>query len=132
MPSTAFAIRHVGAAPDAVAPDGSQVHVLAQGTRGGLALFILPPGAVAKAVAHRSVEEVWYFISGRGRMWRKLGDEEDVAEVAAGVSLVIPVGTRFQFRCDGAEPLVAIGATMPPWPGEHEACFVEGKWPATV
>jgi mannose-6-phosphate isomerase-like protein (cupin superfamily) len=132
MTSTAFAIRRLGAAPDAVAPDGSQVHVLAQGTRGGLAVFTLPPGAVAKAVAHRSVEEVWYFTAGRGRMWRKLGDEEDVAEVAAGVSLVIPVGTRFQFRCDGAEPLVAVGATMPPWPGEHEACFGEGTWPATL
>jgi mannose-6-phosphate isomerase-like protein (cupin superfamily) len=132
MPPIALITKRISAAPDAVAPDGSQVHVLAQGTRGGLALFTLPPGAVAKAVAHRSVEEVWYFTAGRGRMWRKLGNEEDVAAVAAGVSLVIPVGAHFQFRCDGAEPLVALGATMPPWPGEGEAYFVEGKWPAMV
>ncbi|HJU17695.1 MAG TPA: cupin domain-containing protein [Stellaceae bacterium] len=132
MPSTAFVTKRRGVAPDAVAPDGSQVHILAQGVRGGLALFTLPPGAVARAVAHRSVEEVWYFLTGRGRMWRKLGGEEEIVEVELGVSLTLPVGTHFQFRCDGSEPLVALGATMPPWPGEGEAYFVEGKWPATV
>jgi mannose-6-phosphate isomerase-like protein (cupin superfamily) len=82
--------------------------------------------AVSKAVAHRTIEEVWYFSAGRGRMWRKLGDDEDIVEVGQGISISIPAGTHFQFRCDGAEPLVAIGATMPPWPGEGEA-FVEGK-----
>ena len=132
MPSTAFVTRRRSAAPDAVAPDGSLVHILAQGARGGLALFTLPPGAVARAVAHRTVEEVWYFLRGRGRMWRKLGDAEEIVEVEPGVSLVIPVGAQFQFRCDGAEPLVALGATMPPWPGADEAYFVEGTWPATV
>jgi mannose-6-phosphate isomerase-like protein (cupin superfamily) len=132
MPSTVFITKPVGAAPDAVAPDGSQVHILAQGARGGLALFALPPGAVARAVAHRSVEEIWYFTAGQGRMWRRLGEREEIVVVAAGISLVIPVSAHFQFRCDGTEPLVAIGATMPPWPGAHEAVFVEGKWPATV
>lgn len=132
MPSTAFATRRRSAAPDAVAPDGSAVHILAQGARGGLALFTLPPGAVAKAVAHRTVEEVWFFLQGRGRMWRKLGDMEEIVEVEPDVSLVIPVGAHFQFRADGVEPLVALGATMPPWPGAEEAYFVEGKWPATV
>jgi hypothetical protein len=32
----------------------------------------------------------------------------------------------------GAEPLAAVAVTMPPWPGENEAYFVEGKWRATV
>ncbi|MGH7112470.1 MAG: cupin domain-containing protein [Stellaceae bacterium] len=132
MPSTAFVTRCRSAAPDAVAPDGSEVHILAQGARGGMALFTLPPGAVAKAVAHRAVEEVWYFLHGRGRMWRKLGSAEEIVAVEPGVSLVIPVGAHFQFRVDGAEPLTALGATMPPWPGADEAYFVEGQWPATV
>jgi mannose-6-phosphate isomerase-like protein (cupin superfamily) len=44
----------------------------------------------------------------------------------------IPLGARFQLRNDGAEPLAAVAITMPPWPGEDEACLVEGKWPATV
>jgi hypothetical protein len=42
----------------------------------------------------------------------------------SGVSLATPTGTHFQFRCDGHEPLSAIGATMPLWPGESEAVSV--------
>ena len=97
-----------------------------------MAHFTLGPGEVSRAVAHRTVEEVWYFLSGTGRMWRRPGDEEEIAEVAPGVSLSIPLGTRFQLRNDGDEPLAAVAVTMPPWPGEDEAYFVDGKWPASV
>ena len=90
-------------------------------SRGGLAIFSLPPNAVSKAVAHRTVKEVCYILSGNGRMWRKLGEQEEIAELGPGVSLTIPTGTHFQYRCDRHEPLNAIGATMPPWPGENEA-----------
>ena len=93
-----------------------------------MALFSLPPGAVSKSVAHRTVEEIWYFISGAGRIWRRLGDLEEITEVGPGASITLPVGTWFQFRSDGSEPLVAVGATMPPWPGEEEAYPVPGKW----
>ena len=95
-------------------------------------LFTLPPRAVSKAVAHHTIEEVWYIISGKGRMWRKQGDHEEVAELGPGVSLTIPTGTHFQFRSDGPEPLNALGATMPPWPGEGEASFVAGTCQPTV
>jgi mannose-6-phosphate isomerase-like protein (cupin superfamily) len=59
-------------------------------------------------------------------------DAEEIVEVAPGVSLSIPLGTHFQLRNDGDEPLVAVAVTMPPWPGEDEAFFVTGRWPATV
>lgn len=101
-------------------------------SRGGLALFSLPPGAVARAVAHRTVEELWYVVAGRGRMWRKLGAREEIVELAPGLSLTIPTGTHFQFRCDGSDQLLILGATMPPWPGEAEAYTVAGVWPPTV
>jgi mannose-6-phosphate isomerase-like protein (cupin superfamily) len=127
-----FETKRVNSAPDAIAPDGSEVRVLCQLPRGGLALFSLPPNAVSKAIAHRTIEEVWYVTSGCGRMWRKLGEDEEIIELGPGVSLTIPTGTYFQFRCDGPEPLDAIGATMPPWPGEGEAYGVEGAWEATV
>jgi mannose-6-phosphate isomerase-like protein (cupin superfamily) len=65
-------------------------------------------------------------------MWRRLGGEEETVEVGPGTSVAIPVGTRFQFRSDSDEPLSAIGATMPPWPGEGEAFAVEGPWQPTV
>ena len=132
MSSIAFDTKIASAAPDVIAPDGAEVRVLCATTRGSTAVFTLAPGAVAKAVAHRRVEEIWYFIRGQGRMWRKAGDREDITELAAGVSLSIPIGTHFQFRCDGAEPLEAVAVTMPPWPGEGEATIVEGKWPPNV
>jgi len=125
-----FETKRINDTPDVIAPDGSEVRTLCGVSRGGMAVFTLPPQAVSKAVAHRTIEEVWYFISGTGRLWRRHGEREEIIEVSAGVSITIPTGTRFQFRCDGAEPLVAVGTTMPPWPGEDEAYFVEGIWPA--
>jgi len=123
-----FDTRRIGAIPDAIAPDGSEVRVLCATAHGSMAMFTLAPGTVSKAVVHRTVEELWYIVSGTGRMWRRLGEQEQVTELAPGVSLSIPRGTRFQFRCDGTEPLSAIGVTMPPWPGEDEAVFVNGPW----
>jgi mannose-6-phosphate isomerase-like protein (cupin superfamily) len=130
--STSFETRHISAEPDAIAPDGSEVRVLCQLSRGGLAVFSLAPTAVSKAVAHRTIEEVWYFTAGHGRMWGKLGAHEQIIDIGPGVSISIPTGTHFQFRCDGVEPLSAICATMPPWPGAEEAYEVQGNWPATV
>jgi mannose-6-phosphate isomerase-like protein (cupin superfamily) len=97
-----------------------------------MAVFRLQPKAVSRAVGHRTVEEIWYFTGGTGRLWRKLGDREEIVEVAAGVSITIPTGTHFQFRCDGAEALEAVAVTMPPWPGGDEAYAVPGKWEPTV
>ena len=132
MSSTAFDTRRASTTPDVIATDGCEVRVLCATLRGGMAVFTLAPGAVARAVAHRSVDEIWYFASGRGRMWRKSGGREDIAEIAAGVSVSIPAGTHFQLRCDGAEPLEAVAVTMPPWPGDGDAYIVAGKWPPTV
>ena len=76
--------------------------------------------------------EIWYVVSGVGRMWRSLGGLEDVTELRPGLSLTVPLGCTFQFRADGAEPLVVIGVTMPPWPGPAEAMPATGPWPPTV
>lgn len=127
-----FETRQLGRAPDAMAPDGSEVRILCRMARGSMAHFSLPPGAVSLAVAHHTIEEVWYFISGRGRMWRRLDGVEETVEVGPGLSLTLPTGTQFQFRCDGDEPLAAVGVAMPPWPGPDEAYPVEGPWQATV
>ena len=128
----AFDSRRISKEPDVIAPDGSEVRILCPVQGGSMAHFTLPPGAVSRAVAHRTVEEVWYFVSGHGRMWRRLGQEEQIVEVGSGVSVTIPVGTHFQFRADSPEPLAAVGVTLPPWPGEGEAYAVEGPWQATV
>jgi mannose-6-phosphate isomerase-like protein (cupin superfamily) len=127
-----FDISRISDAIDAIAPDGFEVRVLCQVQRGSMAHFTLPPDGVSKAVAHRTVEEVWFFISGHGRIWRRQGDQDEIHEVAHGTSINIPVGTRFQLRCDSPDPLTAIGTTMPPWPGHDEAYAVEGPWQPTV
>src|SRR5262245_21743777 len=126
----AFATTRLPLAPDAIAPDGSDVRVLLGLRGGGLAHFELGPGRTSIAVAHRTVEEIWFFLAGRGEMWRKQGDQEEVVPVEPGPCLTIPLGTYFQFRALGDAPLAAIGVTMPPWPGEGEAYRVPGRWPA--
>jgi mannose-6-phosphate isomerase-like protein (cupin superfamily) len=76
---------------------------------------------------HRSVEELWFFIDGRGQMC--IGDE--AADVEAGTSVRIPPETRFQFRTVGNQPLEAVAVTMPPWPGPDEALDADPWWPGT-
>ncbi len=129
---TDFSTKRLPDTPDAVAPDGSDVRVLLELAGGGMAHFELAPGETSTAVAHRSVEEIWFFLSGWGEMWRKQGRSEEVVAVHGGICITIPLGTHFQFRAFGRERLVAVGVTMPPWPGECEAFVVEGKWEATV
>ena len=127
-----FQTKRLGTRPDAIAPDGSEVRILCSVGRGSLAHFTLPPHAVSQAVAHRTVDEVWYFLSGRGQMWRRSLDLEEIVDVEPGVSITIPLGTSFQFRSLSHEPLSAVGTTMPPWPGEDEAFAVDGVWKPTV
>jgi mannose-6-phosphate isomerase-like protein (cupin superfamily) len=117
---------------DAVAPDGSDVRVLLGVAGGGLAHFELGPNQTSVAVVHRTVEEIWYFLQGKGEMWRRLGEHDEIVDVGSGVCISIPVGTQFQFRSFGYEPLAAIGATIPPWPGSGEATLVDGCWEPTV
>lgn len=123
-----FATRTLPATPDVIAPDGSEVRVLLRLAGGSMAHFRLHPGEVSLPVEHRTVEELWYVVAGRGEMWRSQAGREEITLLAPGVSLSIPLGTRFQFRCLGDAPLEAVGVTMPPWPGMDEAMPVEGPW----
>jgi mannose-6-phosphate isomerase-like protein (cupin superfamily) len=93
-----------------------------------MAQFSLPAGKVSIAVCHRTAEELWYFTVGSGKLWRKSKNAEETIDVHPCVSISIPVGTHFQFRCDSTEPLKAIGVTMPPWLGSDEAFAVTGIW----
>jgi mannose-6-phosphate isomerase-like protein (cupin superfamily) len=127
-----YETKHLPMSADAVAPDGSSVRILLGLKGGGMAHFELAPGQTSKAVTHRTVEEIWYFLSGRGQMWRKLEGEEKIVDVYPGICLTVPLGTHFQFRSFGFEPLAALGVTMPPWPGEGEAIIVAGTWQPTV
>ena len=99
---------------DTIAPDGSDIRVLLDLSGGGMAHFELAPGETSTAVAHRTVEEIWFFLSGYGEIWRKQDQREEVVRVRPGACITIPLGTHFQFRSFGPEPLAAVGVTMPP------------------
>jgi mannose-6-phosphate isomerase-like protein (cupin superfamily) len=128
-----FATTTLPSAVDAIAPDGSEVRTLAAAARGGLAHVTLAGAATSIAIRHRTVEELWFSLSGRGRMWRR--DDvgaESIVEVARGDSVSISCGTHFPFRTTGDDALVALGCTMPPWPGDGEgSASPDGPWEPT-
>src|SRR3569833_1068792 len=98
---TDFETKHLPSQPTAVAPDGSEVRILLGLSRGGMAHFELAANHVSKAVTHRTVEEMWYFLCGRGQMWRSQDGGASVIDVYPGMCLTIPLGTHFQFRSFG-------------------------------
>jgi len=87
----------------------------------------LEPGAVSRPVKHRTVEEVWYVVSGSGQ----IAIDGDIVSVRAGSSVLIPTATPFQFRA-GYAGLGVVMTTMPPWPGPNEAEPAKGPWTPTV
>ena len=124
-----FQTKHLPADYDELAPDTSEIRVLGRTARGSTAHGTLSPGAVALAIVHRTVDEIWYVLTGRAEIWRKQGNREEVIEAKPGTSLTIPVGTHFQFRTVGDEPFRFVMFTMPPWPGHDEAMRVPDHWP---
>ena len=118
--------------PDEIAPDHSEVRVLVRDATASVAHFTLPAHQIAVAVQHHTVSEYWFVIGGRGRIWRKDDDNSEVVGLEPGVSLSIPLGTAFQFRNDGDEPLTVVGFDTPPWPGDDEAFIVAGEWEPTA
>ena len=63
-----FLTKKLPADRDDIAPDGSDVRVLLRLKRGSMAHFQLEPGEISTAVFHRTIEEIWYFLSGDGEM----------------------------------------------------------------
>ncbi len=116
---------------DYLAPDGSEIRLLAEVSGGGLSHCILPAGLTSHAVYHRTVDEVWFFVSGSGEVWRKEATHEQMVPVNVGTSINIVHGTHFQFRNTGTAPLCLLIMTIPRWPGRPEAVPVPGYWPPT-
>jgi len=107
-----------------LAPDGSEIRPLLSVPAASVVHCTLPPGAVTQAVRHRTVEEVWYVLSGEGDLWREAGE----VALRPGVATAIPLPGAFQFRAGDAEPLVILIGTFPAWPGPQEAQAARGPW----
>ena len=136
------------AQPDATAPDGSEIRLLADArhaaTKSSMVEVVLPAGQISRPVYHRTVEEIWYILEGEGQVWRCPPDAASVGPepvegpppqtVSPGDALVIPTGWHFQFAASPNGPLRFLCHTTPPWPGEDEAVAAErgGLGEATV
>ncbi|MEA2346449.1 MAG: hypothetical protein QOG62_236 [Thermoleophilaceae bacterium] len=105
--------------PQFTTKDGSSVRELAHPRSSAAAALsvaeaVVAAGAQTDEHLHRSSEEVYIFISGRGRM--RLGAEE--AEVQAGDAVVIPAGTPHKLWAADSGPLVLLCACCPPYSDE--------------
>jgi mannose-6-phosphate isomerase-like protein (cupin superfamily) len=132
-PGKPYETKALGTAIDATAPDGTAVRLLLSLAGGSMAHFELPAGGVSHTVTHRTVEEIWFVISGRGEIWRSQEGMVRIDPLGPGTALTIPLGTAFQFRADAAGSALAfVAITMPPWPGMEEALPAQGPWTPTV
>jgi len=118
--------------PDARSPAGAEIRYLMEGDTGNMIHSTVPPGQVNRATVHATVTEFWHVLSGRGQLWRRDRSGESTTTLEPGISIDIPVGTAFQYRCTGGEPLRFLCISMPPWPGDDEATLIEGPWTPTA
>lgn len=118
--------------PDGHSPAGAEIRFLIEGAAGGMIHSTVPPGQVNRATVHATVSEFWHVLAGEGQIWRRDAVAEETTRLHPGVTIDIPVGTAFQYRCTGADALEFLCVTMPPWPGAQEATFVAGPWHANA
>lgn len=118
--------------PHAKSPAGADIRFIMDGANGNMIHSTVPRGQINRATIHTTVSEFWYILEGHGEIWRKDGVEERITQLVPGVSIDIPVGTAFQYRNIGTEPLRFICISMPPWPGDHEATHLIGAWEPTI
>lgn len=118
--------------PDAKSPAGADIRFLMDGATGNMIHSTVPPRQVNRATVHATVSEFWFVLEGRGEIWRDDGNETDIAVLVPGTAIDIPVGTAFQYRNVSDTDLRFICITMPMWPGDSEATYVEGVWRPTI
>jgi mannose-6-phosphate isomerase-like protein (cupin superfamily) len=124
--------RSLPSVPDARSPAGAEIRYLMEGDTGNMIHATVPPGQVNRATVHATVSEFWHVLSGEGQIWRRDGNGEEITDLRSGVSIDIPVGTAFQYRCTGVDSLRFLCVSMPPWPGDQEATVLDGPWAPTA
>jgi mannose-6-phosphate isomerase-like protein (cupin superfamily) len=102
-----------------VTKDGSTIRELAGAVslparHQSLAEATVPPGGATQEHYHRRTEELYWFLSGAGRM--RVGAEE--RDVRPGDCVVIPPGERHKVRNTGDGPLVLLCCCAPAYSDE--------------
>ena len=106
--------------------DGSRIRELAgpawtDARNQSLAEATLPPGGETAEHYHPVAEELYYFVSGSGRMC--LGEQED--QVRAGDCVVIPPGTPHKLWNTGSAALVLLCCCAPAY--SHDDTVMTGR-----
>jgi len=115
------------------APDGSVVKPLLRTELASQCHCTLAAGATSWPVAHYDIAELWYCLAGEGQFYCEGTNQDQPFAIAAGASWHIPPRKVFQFRNSGAQPLMFLITTTPPWPGSQAAnTRVTGYWADTV
>ena len=123
-----FATAKLSSLPTETAPDCSALRPLLGVAGATMAHFEVVAGATSRAVAHRTVDEMWFVVSGAGELWLKQGSRQEIVALEPGVCASLPRGTRFQFRASQGGTLAIVAVTIPRWPGDSEAELVDGPW----
>jgi mannose-6-phosphate isomerase-like protein (cupin superfamily) len=110
-----------------VTADGSQIREIAgpswtAARHQSLAEATVKAGAATLEHYHPCSEELYYFVSGSGRM--RLGEHEEAA-VTAGDCVVIPPGTPHKLWNAGPEPLVLLCCCAPAY--SHDDTVTTGR-----
>jgi mannose-6-phosphate isomerase-like protein (cupin superfamily) len=117
---------------DATSPAGADIRFLMDGETGTMIHSTVPPHQVNRATVHATVNEFWFVLAGHGEIWRDDGVESCVTPLLPGTAIDIPVGTAFQYRNVSDTDLTFVCVSMPSWPGDAEASYVQGPWQPTV
>jgi len=90
--------------------------------RMSLALETLKPGQHTEAHWHAHLEEIYYILSGQGRM--EIGDEAQNVQV--GDTILIPLNEVHCLHNTGQKDLTLLCAVSPPWhPEDHHPIHEE-------
>jgi mannose-6-phosphate isomerase-like protein (cupin superfamily) len=115
--------------PAFITKDGSQIREILSPAnsaieRQSLAEALLPPGEATDEHSHPITEEIYYILSGAGRM-RIEGEERDVGQFDG---IAIPPGALHKIWNTGEEDLVFLCMCVPRY--THEDTVLERKGPA--
>ena len=121
---------------DDVALDGADVRLLCRTPLSSAIHCSLASGAVSRVTRNVGIHEIWYFIAGRGELWRHTDatGEESLVEIAEGCCVTIPPDTPFQYRNTGSHSLEFACFVAPAWPGPEVNVLlddVRGRWEPT-
>lgn len=128
--ATKFDIKQVSKEKPFISDDGSVIRNLTPMGNVQSVHCSLPKGGVIQASRHKTVEQIWYVISGEGEMWLKDQDGlETESKLAPGTAITVPLGYAFQFRNTGKKDLEIFIVNTTPWSGDGELIPVENHWP---